>query len=145
MYDNTTTPCLLFPETFSKPLVAQFDQLQGSSDGGAILLKAAHQRLLKLGSKVLASVRRVAMHLPVSFPFLNNFRQIALSFGALSGKPADSSWNILPIFRAQPQRGCGVFTIRPNPALAQSTGKRSPEVAGPAPPTLLKMRQASPI
>jgi hypothetical protein len=27
----------------------------------------------------------VVIHLPVSFPFLNSFRQIALSFGALSG------------------------------------------------------------
>jgi len=42
---DTTTPCLLFPEIFSKPVVAQFDQRQGSSDGGAILLKAADRRL----------------------------------------------------------------------------------------------------
>ena len=39
--DDTTTECLLFPDIFSKPVVAQFDQRQGSSDGGAILLKAA--------------------------------------------------------------------------------------------------------
>jgi hypothetical protein len=42
---DTTTECLLFPEIFSKPVTAQFDQRQGSSDGGAILLKAADQRL----------------------------------------------------------------------------------------------------
>jgi len=42
---STTTECLLFPEIFSKPVVAQFDQRQGSSDGGAILLKAADRRL----------------------------------------------------------------------------------------------------
>ena len=45
MADNTTTQCLLLPEIFSKPVVAQFDQRQGSSDGGAILLKAADRRL----------------------------------------------------------------------------------------------------
>ncbi len=44
MSEHTTTDCLLFPEIFSKPVVAQFDQRQGSSDGGAILLKAADRR-----------------------------------------------------------------------------------------------------
>jgi hypothetical protein len=43
------------------------------------------ERLLKLGAWVAVSVRRVVIHLPVSFPFLRCFRQIALSFGALSG------------------------------------------------------------
>ena len=42
---DTTTECLLFPEIFSRPVVAQFDQRQGSSDGGAVLLKAADRRL----------------------------------------------------------------------------------------------------
>ncbi len=45
MADDTTTECLLFPNIFSKPVVGQFDQRQGSSDGGAILLKAADRRL----------------------------------------------------------------------------------------------------
>jgi hypothetical protein len=43
------------------------------------------ERLLKLGASVIVSARRVVIHLPVSFPFLASFRQIALSFGALSG------------------------------------------------------------
>jgi Transposase DDE domain group 1 len=43
--DDTTTDCLLFSEIFSQPVVAKFDQRQGSSDGGAILLKAADRRL----------------------------------------------------------------------------------------------------
>jgi DDE family transposase len=42
--DNSTTECLLFPEIFSKPIVMQFDQREGSSDGGALLLKAAERR-----------------------------------------------------------------------------------------------------
>lgn len=41
MTNDTTAECLLFPEIFSKPVVAQFDEQQGSSDGGAVLLKAA--------------------------------------------------------------------------------------------------------
>jgi hypothetical protein len=42
--DDSTTQCLLFPEIFAKPIVARFDQQNGSSDGGAILLKAANRR-----------------------------------------------------------------------------------------------------
>lgn len=45
MRDTTTTQCLLFQEVFRQPLVAQFDQHHASSDGGAVLLKAADRRL----------------------------------------------------------------------------------------------------
>src|SRR5258708_23299874 len=41
MSDDSTTQCLLFPGIFRKPIVAQFDQREGSSDGRALLLKAA--------------------------------------------------------------------------------------------------------
>src|ERR1700694_2528179 len=44
MSDDSTTQCLLFPGIFRKPVVAQFDQREGSSDGGALLLKVAHRR-----------------------------------------------------------------------------------------------------
>ena len=44
MPEDTTTQCLLFPGISSKKVVACFDQQQGSSDGGAILLKAADRR-----------------------------------------------------------------------------------------------------
>ncbi len=44
MNDDSTTQCLLFPDIFPKPVIAQFDQRQGSSDGGALLLKAADRR-----------------------------------------------------------------------------------------------------
>jgi hypothetical protein len=43
--ENSTTQCFLFPDLFPKPVVVEFDQRQGSSDGGAILLKAADRRL----------------------------------------------------------------------------------------------------
>ena len=40
MPEHNTTDCLLFPDIFDRPVVAKFDQRQGSSDGGAILLTA---------------------------------------------------------------------------------------------------------
>ena len=44
--ENTTTQqSVLFANLLRKPVVAKFDQRDGSSDGGAILLKAADQRL----------------------------------------------------------------------------------------------------
>ena len=43
--EHTTTECLLFPDIFDRPVVAKFDEQQGSSDGGAVLLKAADRRL----------------------------------------------------------------------------------------------------
>src|ERR1035441_8224984 len=41
MSEDSTTECLLFPGIFRKPVVTQFDQREGSSDGGALLLKGA--------------------------------------------------------------------------------------------------------
>src|SRR4030088_2479450 len=43
------------------------------------------ERLLKLGARVLVSVRRVVVHLPASFPFLPAFRQVALALGSATG------------------------------------------------------------
>jgi len=43
--EDTTTQCVLFPEVFGKPVVARFDQHHGSSDGGAVLLRAIDIRL----------------------------------------------------------------------------------------------------
>jgi hypothetical protein len=45
MREDSTTQRVLFPGLFDKPLVAQFDQPHGSSDGGAVLLKACDERL----------------------------------------------------------------------------------------------------
>src|ERR1700676_4470049 len=41
MSEDSTTECLLFPGIFRKPVRGQFEQSEGSSDGGALLLKAA--------------------------------------------------------------------------------------------------------
>jgi len=46
----TTTPCVLFPDLFGKPLTATFDVPNASSDGGAVLLKAADRRLGLIGA-----------------------------------------------------------------------------------------------
>ena len=43
------------------------------------------ERLLKLGARVVVSVRRMVLHLPASFPFLPAFRQVALALGASPG------------------------------------------------------------
>ena len=45
MANSTTTACVLFPELFDRPLTATFDVPNASSDGGAVLLKAADRRL----------------------------------------------------------------------------------------------------
>jgi hypothetical protein len=43
------------------------------------------ERLLKIGARVVASVRRVVLHLPESFPFLDVFRTVAQQLGAAAG------------------------------------------------------------
>jgi len=42
--DDTIPQTVLFPDLFNKPLIATFDQPHASSDGGAVLLKAAEAR-----------------------------------------------------------------------------------------------------
>ena len=44
MSTDTIPQTVLFPDLFNKPLVATFDQPHASSDGGAVLLKAAETR-----------------------------------------------------------------------------------------------------
>ena len=45
MNDPTVPQTVLFPDLFDRPLVAAFDQAHASSDGGAVLLKAADRAL----------------------------------------------------------------------------------------------------
>ena len=42
-------------------------------------------RLLKIGARVVQSVRRIVVHLPASFPFLADWRCIASGLGAEAG------------------------------------------------------------
>ena len=44
MTTETIAQTVLFPDLFDRPLVATFDQPHASSDGGAVLLKAAERR-----------------------------------------------------------------------------------------------------
>ncbi len=41
---DTIPQTVLFPDLFKKPLIATFDQRHASSDGGAVLLKAAERQ-----------------------------------------------------------------------------------------------------
>ena len=43
MTSDTRSQTVLFPDLFDKPLLARFDQPHTSSDGGAVLLKAAEK------------------------------------------------------------------------------------------------------
>jgi hypothetical protein len=43
------------------------------------------ERFLKLGARVMVSMRRVVIHLPLSFPFMAAFRKIAMGLGASPG------------------------------------------------------------
>lgn len=54
--ETTTQQTVLFPGLFTKPVIAKFDQPNGSSDGGAILLAAADRRL-GLTERLAACVR----------------------------------------------------------------------------------------
>lgn len=45
MSDHSTAQCQLFPNLFGKSVAVRFDQRQGSSDGGALLVGAADRRL----------------------------------------------------------------------------------------------------
>lgn len=43
------------------------------------------ERLLKLGARIVASVRRIVVHLPESFPWRSDFQKIAAALGATAG------------------------------------------------------------
>jgi DDE family transposase len=48
-------------------------------------VQTLRERLLKIGAHMVASVRRLVLHLPQSYPFFEAFRGVALSLGAKSG------------------------------------------------------------
>ena len=59
MTPHTIPQTVLFPDLFDKPLVATFNQEHASSDGGAVLLKAAERvyGLVKAFAQCLADKR----------------------------------------------------------------------------------------
>jgi hypothetical protein len=78
----TTRQTVLFPGLFEKPLVVRFDQVNASSDGGAILLKAADRRL-GLVDRLASCVRdsRQPMKVKHEFADLLAQRVLALACG----------------------------------------------------------------
>ena len=59
MTTDTVPQAVLFPDLFDKPLFAKFNQEQASSDGGAVLLKAAERvyGLVKAFARCLSDKR----------------------------------------------------------------------------------------
>ena len=51
----------------------------GSARAQVLILRT---RFLKIGAQVVASVRRIVLHLPQSFPDRDNFHRLALHWGA---------------------------------------------------------------
>ena len=49
MSEDSTTQCLLFPGIFRKAVVAQFDQREGSSDGGSSVAEGRRSLLWTAG------------------------------------------------------------------------------------------------
>jgi hypothetical protein len=72
--EDTTEQGVLFPELLDKPIIAQFDQTYGSSDGGAILLKACDERL-NLTRVVAACLRDSRQQGKVEHDIESLFRQ----------------------------------------------------------------------
>ncbi|MGH7958209.1 MAG: IS1380 family transposase [Opitutaceae bacterium] len=89
MHDDITRQSVLFPDLFGKRLVVKFDQRQGSSDGGAILLKAADARL-NLSERLAACIgdRRQAGKIEHTIHELLSQRMYAIACGYPDGNDA---------------------------------------------------------
>ena len=72
--EPTPRQAVLFSDLFDRPLVASFDQPHGSSDGGAVLLKAADQRL-RLTERLAACLRDPRQSGKVTHDLVDLFRQ----------------------------------------------------------------------
>ena len=55
------------------------------TDSARAQVSILRARFLKLGVRVVASVRRIVLHLPQSFPYRHSFDRLALSLGAQTG------------------------------------------------------------
>jgi hypothetical protein len=82
--DVITQQSVLFPDLFDKLLVAKFDQVNGSSDGGAILLRAADRRL-RLTERLAGCLRDGRQPGKVTHELDELFRQRV--FGIACGYP----------------------------------------------------------
>jgi hypothetical protein len=83
----------LSPSPFKKgedlPFAARFAGNIGprsNSPGTArAQVSTLRERFLKIGVQVVATVRRVVLHLPQAFPYRDHFHRLALSLGAQTG------------------------------------------------------------
>ena len=55
------------------------------TDSARTQVSIFRERFLKLGVRVVASVRRIVLHLPASFPYRPSFERLALNLGAQTG------------------------------------------------------------
>ena len=90
MTPHTTPQTVLFPDLFAKPLVARFNQEHASSDGGAVLLKAAERvyGLVKAFARCLAD-KRAAGKIRHTFADLIGQRVFGIACGHPDGNDAD--------------------------------------------------------
>jgi hypothetical protein len=88
--DSAATERLLFPEIFAKSVNLEFDQRQGSSGGGAVLLKAAERRygLIASMSGCLRDPRQAGK---VDHSLRNLFAQRGFSIGGGYADASDSA------------------------------------------------------
>src|SRR5467141_3805277 len=93
------TQCLFFPEQFEKPVVVKFDEPCSSSDGGALLLKGADQKL-DLSGKLSAILidRREAGKVRHTFTELIQQRVYGLASGYADANDAARIGND-PVFK----------------------------------------------
>ena len=108
MTPHTIPQAVLFPDLFDKPLVATFNQEHASSDGGAVLLKAAERvyGLVKAFARCLAD-KRVAGKIRHTFADLIGQRifgiaddpihKLLLGRDPVSGAPLASQPTISPL------------------------------------------------
>lgn len=90
MNDTTVPQTVLFPDLFDRPLVATFDQAHASSDGGAILLKAADRALGVTAALARALPDpREAARVTHSWPDLLAQRIFGIACGYPDGNDAD--------------------------------------------------------
>jgi hypothetical protein len=86
---DSRTQSVLFPEIFSRPVVAKFDQEHSSCDGGALLLKAVDEQL-GLSERLAACIEDPRQPGKVRHEMLELFRQrmFAIACGYPDGNDA---------------------------------------------------------
>jgi hypothetical protein len=128
MSEDSTTQCLLFPGIFRKPVVARFDQREGSSDGGALLLKAADRQYgLVAGLPSCLRDERQAGKVDHSLCELAAQRVFSIACGYPDANDSDRLSGD-PIYKLLLDRDPGSLGMTPNCFYGASTTHRNPIV-----------------